>query len=175
MSEPFIGEIRVLPYNFAPRGWMYCMGQTLQIRDYAPLYAVIGTIYGGDGQSTFKLPNLSGYATIGVGLGTGLTQRVLASTTGANTVTLNSSQVPPHNHTLNTCNMQGTSTDPTNKYIGHYASNFIYKDNPDPATLVAMSANSLLPTGSGQAHENRQPALAVPFCIATDGIFPTRN
>lgn len=175
MSEPFVGEVRVFPYTFPPMGWMRCMGQTLSIQQYPVLYAVIGVTYGGDGVTTFKLPNLVDFAVYGAGSGPGLTPRALGSNSGAVGVTLASSQVPPHNHTLNTCSMVGTSTNPANQYIGHYASNSIYKDAPDPATLVAMAPTSLTSAGAGHAHENRQPALAVPFCIAIEGVYPSRN
>ena len=174
MSDPFIGEIRVLPYTYAPMGWLRCMGQSLAVSQYQALFAVIGYTYGGSG-ATFKLPDLSGTAVIGAGAGVGLTPRPIGASGGANAVTLNASQIPPHTHTLNTCNLTGTSTSPANLYVGHYAANRIYKENPDPATLVAMSANSLTAAGSSAAHENRQPALALPFCIAIEGIFPARS
>ena len=175
MSEPFIGEVRVFPYTFTPVGWLRCNGQAVSIQQYQVLYAVIGTTYGTGPSGTFKLPNMTNSAVFGAGNGPGLTPRVPGATAGADTVTLTQNQIPPHNHTLNTCSMLGTSTTPANQYIGHYATNAIYKDAPDPTTLVAMAANSLAGAGAGGPHENRQPALAAPFFIAFDGIYPSRN
>lgn len=173
MSDPFVGEIRVFPYPFTPMGWLRCEGQSLNTNQYQVLFAVIGFTYGGSG-TTFKLPNLSGKAVIGAGQGPNLTARPIGQASGTDTVALNIQQLPTHRHTLNTCTLPGSSTSPTDRYLGQFESNRVYKENPDPATLVAMSAESLAGSGSGAPHENRQPLLAVPFCIATDGVFPVR-
>ena len=173
MSEPFVGEVRVLPYPFTPMGWLRCEGQSLRVDQYQVLFAVIGYTYGGSG-ATFNLPNLSGRAVIGAGQGPNLTARPLGQASGTDTVALNTQQLPPHRHTLNTCKMPGNSTSPEQRFLGHFEKNMIYKENPDPATLVAMSAEALAASGAGAPHENRQPALAVPFCIAMEGLFPVR-
>lgn len=173
MSDPFVGEIRVFPYSFTPMGWLRCEGQSLRTNQYPVLFAVIGYTYGGSGPD-FNLPNLSGKAVIGAGQGPNLTARPIGQASGTDAVGLNTQQLPPHRHTLNTCRLPGNSTSPANRYLGLFASNMIYKENPDPATLVAMSAEALAAAGAGAAHENRQPALAVPFCIAMEGLFPVR-
>lgn len=175
MSEPFVGEVRMFPYTFTPYGWLRCAGQAVPVNQYQVLFAVIGVTYGGDGVNTFKVPNLTDQAVYGAGNGPGLTPRLLGKSAGAAGVALTASQVPAHTHTLNTCSMTGTSTSPANQYLGHYAANLIYKESPDAPSMVAMAATSLTGAGSGLPHENRQPALAVPFCIAAEGVFPSRN
>jgi microcystin-dependent protein len=173
MSDPFVGEIRVFPYPFTPMGWLRCEGQSLRVDQYQVLFAVIGYTYGGSGTS-FNLPNLSGRAVIGAGQGPNLMARPIGQASGTDTVALKTQQLPPHRHTLNTCNLNGNSKSPEKLYLGTFADNWIYKENPDPATLVAMSGDSLVAAGNDVAHENRQPAMAVPFCIAMEGFFPVR-
>ena len=181
MSDPFVGEIRIWANNYAPAGWAYCNGQMLNINQNQALYAVIGTTYGGDGNTTFALPNLIGRAPLHVGgpqgQGTNLSDRTLGESGGASTVTLNSTNLPSHTHTLKAAREAGNNTSPAGGYIAgdttttgdrEYAAN----TNPLNATLNSAQLASV---GGGQAHNNMQPSLALSFCIALSGVFPSPN
>jgi len=188
MSEPFIGEIRLFGFDFAPRGWSFCAGQILPISTNSALFSLLGTFYGGDGRTTFALPDLRGRAAIGHGRGPGLTERKTGQTAGAENVTLNLEQMPRHNHTLgavtgtatlNAVSDGGDASDPTGNYVA--ALDDAYKS---AGTEVAMNANSVSVnltggtvsnTGNGQGHDNMQPSLVGNYCIALVGIFPSRS
>lgn len=176
MADAFIGEIRMLPYTFAPVGWLACDGQQYNIQQFTPLYAVIGTIYGGDGSRYFQVPNLSGRFSIGMGQGPGLTNRTLASTVGESTITLNQTTIPSHNHTIVTDGILGKTPNPAGQYTARDASNKKFLNNPDTSTLKAMAAQALNYAGTSPAtpHENMQPYLALNFFINYDGEFPPR-
>lgn len=177
MSEPFIGEIRLFPYNFAPVGWSRCDGQYVPVSQNAALYAVIGNTYGGDANN-MQLPNLGGSVPMGVGNGPGLTPRALAETVGVAQVTLTANNLPPHRHGAQANITPGTTDAPGNSllYGGDSDRNFImYRESPDAGSIVPMSPNALQVSGGGHAHENRQPYLGIQFCIAMDGIFPPRS
>lgn len=171
MSEPFIAEIRIFTGNFAPRGWMFCHGQLLSIQQYTALFSLVGTTYGGNGTSTFGLPDLRGRTPIGVGTGGGLTQRVLGERSGVESVTLNSTQIPQHTHTLNASSGAPTTNTPSGSLLPTGSSR-IYAQG-SPSTQLAPSSIGL--AGGSQAHENMQPFLALNYIIATQGIFPSRN
>jgi microcystin-dependent protein len=169
MSEPFIAEIRMVPFNFAPRGWALCNGQLIPISQNTALFSLIGTFYGGDGRTTFALPNLQGAAPMHQGQGPGLTPRVLGETGGSETVTLLPTQIPAHTHPLtgsgddaNTLSPAGAS--PAVAGVPQY--------RPDQNT--AMAPGALGTAGGGQPHNNLQPYLTVNFVIALQGIFPPR-
>jgi microcystin-dependent protein len=175
MSEPFIAEIRIFGLNFAPRNWAFCHGQLLPIAQNTALFALIGTTYGGDGRTTFGLPNLQGRAPMHPGRGPGLSTRTLGESGGTYTVTLSTTQVPNHGHTVRTNAMEcsaaaGATTDPRGNYVAITSdlSRRIYRD-------VGPVATTDTPVGGGQAHENRQPFLALNFCIALVGLFPSRS
>lgn len=174
--DAFIGEIRMLPYTFAPDGWLLCAGGSYSIREYQTLYAVIGTIYGGDGQTTFKVPNLSGGFPIGTGQGPGLTNRPLGSTGGENAVTLSVNTSPTHTHSVVTDGIVGSTPNPAGQYTARDAFNNKFLNNPDVNTLQPMANQSLSPAGAATVspHENRQPCLALNFCINYNGTFPSR-
>jgi microcystin-dependent protein len=169
VAEPYIGEIRLFPYNFAPRGWLFCQGQLLPIAANTALFSVLGTTYGGNGQTTFGLPDLRGRAPISAGQGPGLTDYTLGEQVGVETVTLSLNQMPVHQHALNASNQAADSSRPGDAYL---AGGGAYAQTSD-GTL--MGGNSIGLSVGGQAHENRPPRLVLNWCIATAGLFPSRN
>jgi len=169
MAQPYVGEIRMFAGNFAPAGWMFCEGQLLPISEYETLFNLIGTTYGGDGQSTFALPDLRG--RIPLHFGNGFT---LAETGGVETVTLTVSQIPAHSHPLLASTTAQTSNSPSARYYATVlpASQAIY----DTATVNNnMAANMCTSTGGSQPHDNFQPYLCVDFIISLFGIFPSQT
>jgi len=173
MTEPFIAEIRVLPYTFAPKGWARCDGQLMPISQNTALFSLIGTYYGGNGISNFALPNLQGNFAMGTGQGPGLTERVIGETVGADSVTLLPQEMPSHSHAL-MAGPTAAATSPSGAAMSPTASGGgnVYRV---PGTAAPMADASIAQTGGGQAHENRQPYLSMPFCIALQGIFPPRS
>ncbi|HXK03321.1 MAG TPA: tail fiber protein [Verrucomicrobiae bacterium] len=173
MASPFLGEIRVFPYNFAPRGWAFCNGQILPISQNTALFSLLGTQYGGNGTSNFALPNLQGNVAIGQGSGPGLTPRTVGEVGGTQTVTLATTQMPAHNH-LFACNSKnGNSYSPAGNIPAVDAGgNNLYSPGPPDSH---MNAGHLPVQGSGLPHNNMQPYLTLSYCIAMQGIFPARN
>lgn len=173
---PILGEIRIFAGNFAPQGWFLCQGQLLPISQYEALYNLIGTTYGGDGQTTFGLPNLQGRGPVHIGQGLGLSNYVLGQASGSETVTLTSNQMPAHTHLFQAgVNTDGTKTtlfDGTNAYPG-VTSGATYASTTD-STMGTMTGPGGI-TGGNQPHENMQPFLAVNFIIAYEGIYPSQN
>jgi microcystin-dependent protein len=169
MAQPYVGEIRIFAGNFAPAGWMFCSGQLLPISEYETLFQLIGTTYGGDGQSTFGLPDLRG--RVPINFGNGFT---LAETGGVETVTLTTNQIPSHPHPMLATN-QGSSLSPANAMLASVTSsqagaNFYNTAAVASTTLVP---SSMLATGGSQPHDNRQPYLGLSFIISLFGIFPS--
>lgn len=175
MSEPFISEIRMFGFNFAPRGWSFCNGQLLAISQNTALFSLIGTIYGGDGRTTFALPDLRGRSPINLGHGTGLSNRVIGSKSGSETVTLSVNQIPSHRHNVAANSAAATgSPPPTNNFPAAFDTSIgvkIYHDSQNGT----FNPGAVLPTGGSDAHNNLQPSLVVNFCIALVGLFPSRN
>lgn len=179
--DQFIGEIRVFPYNFAPRGWALCNGQLMPISSNTALFSIVGTVYGGDGRTTFALPNLMGRVVPGVGRGPGLSVWDPGQIEGENQVTLLQTEMPAHNHMLTALNTNGATGTPDEssflaKDVRGGGGTVNYMNNSEglaPDTM--MSPVVVSPNGGNQAHENRQPYLAMSFCIAVEGIFPARN
>lgn len=173
MSNPFIGEIRMVGFNFAPAGWALCNGQLLSISQNTALFSLLGTTYGGDGISTFALPNLQSRVPIHFGQGNGLSPYVLGQAGGAETVTLLTSQMPIHNHGVNCNTGGGTQASPAGGFpaVESTGTSLDYAASSNGAMNPAMTGN----TGSGQPHSNIQPYLSVNFVIALQGIFPSRN
>lgn len=170
MSDPFVAEIRVFPYDFVPRGWLPCEGQLIQIRSNTALFSLLGVTYGGDGRATFALPDLRGRFPMGTGQGPGLSNRSLGEQVGNASVALTTAEMPSHTHGLRATAAANTAN-PSGAALANVATGgSVYRT---PGSLAA-SASSLAPAGGGQPHENRQPALALRFCIATIGIFPPR-
>lgn len=171
MSDPFIGEIRLMPYNYAPQDWMDCVGQELSIQQYTPLFAVIGIKYGGNGQTMFKLPDLRGLVPVGIGAGPGLTPRSIASKWGTTTVTLNAATVPSHTHGMGAST---ANTNLVNSPVGGVPAgqmNLYVAQGTNPT--VPMPA-TVSPVGGGQPHNNMAPYTAFRFCICWNGEFPAK-
>jgi microcystin-dependent protein len=173
MSEPFIAEIRIFAGNFAPRGWAFCNGQLLPIAQNTALFSIIGTTYGGDGRTTFALPNLKGRAPMHAGSGPGLASRTLGQKAGAETVALTEQQMPSHTHQLVGTEEDIDGSSPVGNYLA--TGNDLYSAT-DGSTLAgaALPAAGGTPGGT-QAHNNMQPYLALNFIIALTGFFPSRN
>ena len=165
MSNPYIGEIRMFAGNFAPNGWLLCQGQTIFIADNDALFALIGTTYGGDGQTTFNLPNLQSRIPVHAGSGYTLSQQG-----GAEQVTLNTQQMPSHSHPLAAQSANVSITNPTNNVWAGSALNIYSSDAP----TVNMNPQAIGAAGGSQPHENVMPILAINFIICLFGIFPTQ-
>lgn len=170
MSEPFLAEIRMFAGNFAPRGWALCDGQLLPIAQNTALFSLIGTIYGGDGRTTFALPDLRARAPMHPGNGPGLTPRRLGQTLGEETVVLNVSQLPSHTHQMNVENNLGDVDTPTNHSLAPAG----YQTD-STSNLVHMNTAAIADTGGGQGHDNMAPSLGINFIIAVMGLFPSRS
>ncbi len=177
MADPFIGEIRMFAGNFAPRGWQFCNGQLLAISQWSAVFALLGTTYGGNGQTTFGLPDLRGRAPLHWGTGNGLSPYSLGQVGGVENVTLLSTQMPAHTHALNANTGLGEATTPTGNVpamVGDPNAGTTYSAY-SPMANTAMGATAIGAAGSSQPHSNLQPYLCVSFIIALEGIFPSRN
>ena len=174
MSEPFIAEIRIFAGNFAPRGWAFCNGQLLPIAQNTALFSLIGTTYGGDGRTTTALPNMEGRTPMHPGRGPGLTARRLGERIGIETVTLNSVQIPSHNHTMLKSDDPGISNLPSGNAFGR-SSNPVAQVYGDSVTNGTATAGLLDNSGGSQAHNNMQPYLSLSFIIALVGLYPSRS
>lgn len=180
MSDPFIGEIRIWANNFAPRGWLPCDGRVLPISQNTALFAILGTTYGGNGTSNFALPNLQASVPMDWGNGPGLSPRSLGETGGSNAVTLLTTQMPSHTHTLQGYNQIGVRGTPQAGDVLGFDNAATPAENirfltTAPTTSVPMSPQFVGGAGQSMPHENRQPYLALNFCIATEGVFPPRQ
>ncbi len=170
-SDPFVGEIMLFAGNFAPAGWMTCDGQLLDIGTYDTLFQLIGTTYGGDGQSTFALPDLRGRSPLHMGSGAGTTYS-LGQNGGVETVTLTATQIPTHTHTIVADGNAATSGDPTNAYYAGAAPEKLYSSSGSPLVRT-MNPAMLTPVGGSQPHDNMQPYLTLTFCISLFGTYPS--
>ena len=171
--DPFLAEIRIFPFNFAPKGWAFCDGQILPISQNTALFALLGTTYGGDGKSTFALPDLQGNSAMHPGQGQGLSLRDLGEMGGTESVTLLVSEIPAHTHTMNSLNIQSTTTTPTTgTALGRSVNGNAYADAASGFQTFAPEA--LTPAGGSLPHNNLQPYLTLNFCIALQGVFPQR-
>jgi len=176
MADPFVAEIRIFPFNFAPKGWAFCDGQLLPISQNTALFSLLGTTYGGDGKSTFALPDLQGSAPMHPGQGSGLSLHDLGESGGTESVTLLVTEMPAHQHGVGrAANVAGDSVVPTNSVwamsgAGRGAA-ALYIAGPATGKVNPFS---LLPTGGGLPHNNMQPYLTLNFCIALQGVFPAR-
>jgi len=171
--NPFLAEIIMFGGNFAPRGWAFCDGQLLPISQYSALFSILGTTFGGDGRTTFALPDMRGRVPVHPGNGPGLTDRRLGQKSGSETVTLTVSQIPSHNHTIGATEEDGNTNEANNHILANSQVNMYY--NGEPEGGIALRSNSVRNTGGGQSHNNMQPFLCVNFIIALQGIFPSRN
>lgn len=175
MADPFVAEIRIFPFNFAPKGWALCDGQIMPLSQNTALFSLLGTTYGGDGRSTFALPNLQGSAPMHPSQGPGLSLHDLGETGGADTITLLQTEIPSHNHIMRANSGDGISPTPTNNVSAGPGADrdlFLYKNG---SANASMNASALGLTGGGQPHNNLMPYLTVNFCIALQGVFPARS
>jgi microcystin-dependent protein len=169
MADPYLSEIRIFSFGFAPRGWLPCNGQTLPINQYQALFALIGTYYGGNGTSTFQLPNLQGCVPLHMGNNAGA--YVIGQQAGEVNVALNINQIPLHTHTVN-ANSGANANVPSSAVVPGGGTMSSYGTAPGGTT---MNNGVVGQTGGSQPHPNMQPSLVLNFCIATTGIFPSRN
>ena len=174
MSNPLIGEIKMFAGNFAPRGWALCQGQLLAISSNTALFSILGTTYGGNGTSTFALPDFRGRVPLNWGQGAGLQNYVIGEITGTESVNLLTTQIPAHNHTVNAVASGGNQASPASGYpaIESTGTSLNYSNAAPNST---MNPNMVSGGGGGQPHNNIQPILCVSFIIALVGIFPSRN
>ncbi|QBK31403.1 phage tail protein [Roseitalea porphyridii] len=173
MSEPFLAEVRIVGFNFAPRGWAFCDGQILPINQNQSLYSLLGTTYGGDGRTSFALPDLRGRTPIHVGRSNGGQFHTEGQKSGEETHTLSANEMPQHTHTLEGTNQTGSAIDPGGHLLAE--SPVLAYGAYSAASATAMGPGTVTNVGGGQAHENMQPWLALNFCIALQGLFPSRN
>jgi len=171
MADPFVAEIRIFPFNFAPRGWAWCDGQLLPLSQNTALFSLLGTTYGGDGKSNFALPDLQGRAPMHPGQGPGLSLHDLGETGGSETVTLLESEVPAHSHALRGSNLVSDSPAPPGNTLARFTNAY----RTSPPSLVPMAPESLVPAGGDAPHNNMMPFLTFYFCIALQGVFPPRT
>ena len=172
MADPFVAEIRIFPFNFAPKGWAWCNGQLMPLSQNTALFSLLGTTYGGDGKSTFALPDMQGNAPMHPGQGPGLSLHDLGETGGSETVTLLQSEMPAHSHGLIASQSDGNDTSPANNLtatgigVGAFAA---------PGPIVQLNINSTTPAGGSLPHNNMMPYLTLYFNIALQGVYPPRT
>lgn len=179
--EPFIGEIRCFGFTFPPRSYMQCNGQLLPIQQYAALFSILGTTYGGNGTTNFALPNLQGSIPMHWGNGSGGFTTVIGEVLGSTTITLNQTEIPMHTHVpvaaqiVQGATGERTAVPTSSAFLSTSAApNVVYQTSPTSAT-AAFSPKAISPFGGSQPHQNMQPFLVLNFCIAIEGIFPSRN
>jgi microcystin-dependent protein len=174
MADPFVAEIRIFPFNFAPKGWAWCDGQLLPLSQNTALFSLLGTTYGGNGKSNFALPDLQGRSPMHPGQGPGLSLHDLGETGGSETVTLLESEIPLHAHAMQASADPATAQAPSSAVtLARSAGGSAYSTTT--TGLVAMSGNALAPAGGDAPHNNLQPYLTFYFCIALQGVFPPRS
>jgi microcystin-dependent protein len=172
MSSPFVGEVRAFPFNFPPKGWAFCNGQLLPLSQNTALFSLLGTVYGGDGKSTFALPDLQGNIPISQGQGAGLQDYFIGQSSGSETVTLLLTELPQHIHNLMADSDNGPDNgNPANAALSQPAA--IYSSATTPITQFAFQ--SLSPQGGSLPHNNMMPYLTLNFCIALQGVYPARS
>jgi microcystin-dependent protein len=174
VAEPFLGEIRLFPYNFAPQGWAFCSGQILPIAQNTALFSLLGTTYGGNGTDNFALPDLRGRLAISSGQAPGLSNYTLGQQSGTESVTLTINNLPSHNHTVSPGANDGVATEPrpAGAVMAKSAAP-IYAGAADGSTTMASTTTSS--SGNSQPFSSMQPLLVLNYCIALQGIFPSRN
>ena len=176
MSNPFLAEIRIFPFNFAPKGWAFCDGQILPLSQNTALFSLLGTTYGGDGKSNFALPNMQGNAPMFYGQGPGLSLHDIGETGGSDTVTLLDSEIPSHSHALMASSHAANIDTPgPNNSMARTTPALLYTPPGTGVTAVQMSDNVIAPAGGDQPHNNLMPYLTLNFCIALQGVFPPRT
>ena len=173
MADPFVAEIRIFPFNFAPKGWAFCDGQLLPLSQNTALFSLLGTTYGGNGKSNFALPNMQGNVPMFWGQGPGLSLHDIGETSGSETVSLLESEIPSHSHTMrgNGVDLADTNVVSATASFAVSASGTLYQG----AANVMLSDQTLVPAGGDQPHNNMMPYLTLNFCIALQGVFPPRG
>ena len=172
MADPFVSEIRIFGFNFAPKGWAFCDGQLLPISQNTALFALLGTMFGGDGKSTFALPDLEGSVPMAQGQGQGLSDRYIGDIGGSETVTLLQSEIPAHNHLLRVSADPATERQPPGQnFAAGVGVQFYDTQNPN----ANLNPGALAVQGGSLPHNNMQPYLTMGFCIAMQGVFPARQ
>lgn len=173
--DPFLGEIRAVPYTFPPNGWADCNGQLLPIQQNTALFSLLGTFYGGDGKSTFALPDLRDRVAISQGQGPGLTEYLLGETDGVSNETLLVSQIPQHTHMTTSSSLTAGSADPTNAVYARPAIAARLQNLYHSSSGSEENPGAVSPNGGNQPHNNMQPYLGMRYVIALNGIFPARS
>ncbi len=180
MSDQFVAEIRIFPFNFPPTGWAFCDGQLMPISQNTALFSLLGTTYGGDGKSTFALPDMQGNAPMQPGQGQGLSLRDLGEMSGVESITLLVSEIPLHNHGFQGSDSDATAVNPAGllpamgKWEAGVAFGVVGAYSPTTPANAQMAFQALAPAGGGLPHNNMQPYLTLNYCIALQGIFPQR-
>ena len=174
--DPFVGEIRLLPYNFAPLGWADCNGALMPISENEVLFQLIGTTYGGDGTNTFALPDMRGRVPIHAGSPTGMGTYEIGQLSGSESVTLLTGNLPSHTHTLNaTTTLADTGTPGGSVALGALSGNTMYTNSIQGVNSGALGSTTIGMAGNTQPHENRMPTLTMRYCICTSGVFPSQG
>ncbi|QZY29598.1 phage tail protein [Nocardioides coralli] len=171
MSDPFVGEIRLFGFTFAPRGWALCHGQLLPITQHTALFSLLGTLYGGDGRTTFALPDLRGRTVVGSGQGPGLANHRQGAAGGAEAVALTIDQLPAHRHEVTASRRRGRSRNPAGRFLARSRRGRLY----DAQHAETMHVEMITEVGGGLPHDNLPPYLPLSWCIALEGIFPSRS
>jgi microcystin-dependent protein len=180
VSDPFLAEVKLFGCNFAPRGWAICSGQLMPIAQFSALFSLLGVNYGGNGTTNFALPNLQGVVPMGAGAGPGLSPVVVGESLGSPSVTLITSEMPAHNHGLVATSATGTQASAANAQLarglkGTFQSSTTARTYSSSAPDTQLAVQSIQPTGGGQPHNNMMPFLVMNYCIALEGIYPSRN
>jgi microcystin-dependent protein len=175
MADPFVAEIRIFPFNFAPKGWAFCDGQLMPLSQNTALFSLLGTTYGGDGKSNFALPNLQGSAPMHPGQGPGLSLHDLGETGGSETITLLESEIPAHTHALRAWPTDPADVQAPSAAVGLARSSGGNAYQTNTVGLVSMDVAALGAAGGGLPHNNMMPYLTLNFCIALQGVFPPRS
>src|SRR5262245_38637392 len=173
MSDQFVAELRIFPFNFPPTGWSFCDGQLMPISQNTALFSLLGTTYGGDGKSTFALPDMQGNVPMQPGQGQGLSLRDLGELGGSENVTLLESELPFHPHNAGASGADGTAGSPNQQLVAQGVGINMYSTSTSPVTQ--LNVNAAPPAGGSLPHNNLQPYLTLNFCIALQGIFPPRG
>src|ERR1700730_16676648 len=173
--DPFVAEIRIFPFNFAPKGWAWCNGQLLPLSQNTALFSLLGTTYGGDGKSNFALPNMQGNAAMHPGQGPSLSLHDLGETGGSDTVTLLQTEMTSHPHAWMGTTGPAVDRTPANESLGLATGGSLYSSTSAQIGVVTMADQAVTPSGGDQPHNNMQPYLTLNFCIAMVGVYPSRT